>query len=283
MTWRNNLKKIEKLIMGAVVLLCAGVLLLCGCGEENREEGEGTVTESAAGKAAQSAAKAGGGNILLPALKVAEPVPGGQENPAGALQDLGSKMMVRIMAGNLIGSGIIVRSDEEELWIATAGHVLAGMEDVATVEFRDGYCVEASDRMMGQETDLAILKISRESLLEEAGDDDSGERIDHGLNYCSVLLDQDRYDAATAGDRVIAMGSYTGVGEDAYAGILTQEYVYAVDFEAHMMLAQVPVKPGMSGGGLFDEQGYLLGILCGSSEDGEVAAAPLIALLAMLE
>lgn len=203
----------------------------------------------------------------------------GLENPAGELQDRCSGMMVRITAGNLQGSGVILRDDGRELLIVTAGHVLDQADGGADVEFRDGFRVRTEVYQRAEEADLAVLRIPRDSLLEAAED---GSVRDHGEDYLCCPVDQDAYDEVRVGDVVIAMGSYTGVAEDAYAGTLTEDYIYAEDFDTYMMLAQVPVKAGMSGGGLFDEQGRLLGILCGVSEDGEVAAAPLIAVLAML-
>lgn len=201
------------------------------------------------------------------------------ENPAGELQDRCSGMMVRITAGNLVGSGVILQDDGKEILIATAGHVLDRAEGAVEIEFRDGFRVQTGDYQLAEDADLAILRVPRNSLLEEA---ENGGKRDHGEEYLCCTVDQDAYDSAYVGDVVIAMGSYTGVAEDAYAGTMAEDYVYVQDFGAYMMLAQTPVKPGMSGGGLFDEQGHLLGILCGVSEDGEVAAAPLIALLAML-
>lgn len=201
------------------------------------------------------------------------------ENPAGELQDRCSGMMVRITAGNLVGSGVILQDDGVDILIATAGHVLDQAEETVEVEFRDGFRVWTGEWQLAETADLAILLIPRKSLLEEA---ENGSLRDHGEEYLRCAVDKDAYDSACVGDVVIAMGSYTGVAEDAYAGTLTGDYVHAQDFGAYMMLAQTPVKPGMSGGGLFDERGHLLGILCGVSEDGEVAAAPLIALLAML-
>jgi hypothetical protein len=39
----------------------------------------------------------------------------------------------------------------------------------------------------------------------------------------------------------------------------------------------------MSGGGLVDAKGHLIGILCGVSDDDEVAVAPLLSLMALEE
>ena len=49
-----------------------------------------------------------------------------------------------------------------------------------------------------------------------------------------------------------------------------------------MMWVRAEGKPGMSGGGLFDRQGRLLGILSGENGQGEVAAVPLSLILAQM-
>ncbi len=245
--------------------------------EENRE----TASESQDkdGQRTQDNQESIMGTEVCEQIHAASLLETGLDNPAGELQDRCSGMMVRITAGNLQGSGVILRDDGRELLIITAGHVLDQAENGADIEFRDGFRVRTEVYQRAEEADLAVLRIPRDSLLETSED---GSVRDHGDGYLCCTVDQDAYDEVRVGDVVIAMGSYTGVAEDAYAGTLTEDYVYAEDFDAYMMLAKVPVKAGMSGGGLFDEQGRLLGILCGVSEDEEVAVAPLISVLAML-
>ncbi len=304
--WGN---RITRRAMAKIVYIALGMaLLLSGCGGGMQGTGENIESAAEGGKSDTLLTKESSGNLaeagkngtadMQDNEETATKNPGstlglenceqisaaplletGPENPAGELQDRCSGMMVRITAGNLQGSGVILRDDGRELLIVTAGHVLDQAEGGADIEFRDGFRVRTDLYQRAEEADLAVLRIPRDSLLEMAED---GSVRDHGEDYLCCPVDQNAYDGVRVGDVVIAMGSYTGVAEDAYAGTLTEDYVYAEDFGAYMMLAQVPVKAGMSGGGLFDEQGRLLGILCGVSEDEEVAVAPLIAVLAML-
>jgi S1-C subfamily serine protease len=46
------------------------------------------------------------------------------------------------------------------------------------------------------------------------------------------------------------------------------------DYGQYMIWADVQIHAGMSGGGLFDSEGYLVGILSGGSDDGQTAAVP---------
>ena len=274
-----------------VYIALAIALLLPGCGVALDEPGTVEITEATETiettaeskqddfRETEGLLESGPREEIFTKIRQADLLEKDLENPAGELQVRCSGMMVRITAGNLVGSGVILQDDGLDILIATAGHVLDRAEGIVEIEFRDGFRVQTGEYQLAAEADLAILRVPRNSLLEET---ENGSLRDHGEEYLRCAVDQDAYDGVSVGDVVIAMGSYTGVAEDAYAGTMAEDYVYVQDFGAYMMLAQTPVKPGMSGGGLFDEQGNLLGILCGVSEDGEVAAAPLIALLAML-
>lgn len=214
----------------------------------------------------------------LPVLRETDLITGdGADNPAGLLQETCANAMVKVQAGSLSGSGVIVASDRKYLWIATAGHVLDRTDAAVKITFADGLETETVKLQRAENQDLAILRVSRIALVEKDGDRED----DHGLEYRRAILDQDAFDAMKDGDLAIAMGSRNGAGEDAYAGVISQDYVYLEDFGAHMIVAQVQVTPGMSGGGLFDSKGRLLGILCGVSEDGEVAVCPVLNVMAM--
>jgi S1-C subfamily serine protease len=55
------------------------------------------------------------------------------------------------------------------------------------------------------------------------------------------------------------------------------------DYGQYMIWADAEVRPGMSGGGLLDQEGRLIGILSGGSQDGELAAVPLSLILQFME
>lgn len=257
------------------VFLTAAILFLiiaAGCGENGMETG--ALNQGTEGADLETGTTAQKDEKEYPPIGIMDLIQGeNMDNPAGMLQDASHNVMVRIQAGDLIGSGVIYQSDERTVWIATAGHVLDHVAEAAVITFVDGYVAETKRFYRAENKDLAILEIARTDLVEDG--------TDHGAEYRSAVFSQETYDNAASGDLVIAMGSKSGVGEDAYAGVLTQDYVWLEDFEGYMMLADVMVKPGMSGGGLFDAQGNLLGILCGVAEDGEVAVVPIISLMAM--
>ena len=195
-----------------------------------------------------------------------------EENLAGKLQEQAAGMMVQIVAEGLLGSGVIYEADEDKLYIATAGHVLHKAEETVWITFVDGLSVLSSEYWRMEQEDLAFIAVPLTSIPKESL-----------KQYYKVNIDKESFDKIKAKDRVIAMGSKTGVAKEAYEGRLVENWVYVESFQQYMMLANVELSEGMSGGGLYDSQGHFLGVLCGKNEDGEVAVLPLSVLQAAFE
>lgn len=255
---------------GMLVILC--LLSLTGCNQNSGETSPDVwQTQSEEEKFSYS-----------PILRLEEMEIQDADDPAGILQRQSDSAMVKIIAGNLAGSGVLYDADDEYLWIVTAQHVLEQAGENVQVTFADGFQTNTDLIIRSKTYDLAYLKVRREALMEELiADSGKTQRLDHGENYRLASVSKEAYDKVGRGDMVIAMGSKSGIGEDAYAGMLLQDYAYVKDFDAYLMVADVLVTPGMSGGGLFDARGNLLGIICGVAEDGEVAVAPLLGIMTM--
>lgn len=260
---------------GALLLILIQLLLLCpGCGrqepaqdiqleERDGQEADGSVSTTLPSEdtTVQLIAKAH-------LLEWGDPE---TENLAGMLQDICGGMMVRLTAGKYVGSGILYREEENFLVIVTAAHVLADAADGVQITFVDGWETKAVEFSVSELADLAVVRIP----FTEIPQDRLGK-------YLLANVDKSSYEAIKAGDGCIVMGSRSGVAEDAYEGIVLEPWIYMEDYEQYMIWVSAPGKPGMSGGGLFDRRGRLLGILSGRSEDGEWAVVPLAMLLAEL-
>ena len=262
---------------GPVLLILMLFVLVCvGCGQQEKLRGKLTAgereqwaeSESAVGTALPQEGETARSAAVAPLLEWEDSE---TENLAGMLQDTCGGMMVQLTAGGFMGSGVICGADEDGLVIVTAGHVLADAAEAVQVTFVDGWETETVDFSLSKLSDLAILKVPFEEI--------PAKRLE---KYMTANVDKSSYDSLRAGDGCIVMGSRSGVAEDAYEGTVLDTWIYMEDYGQYMSWVKAAGKPGMSGGGLFDRRGHLLGILSGVSEEGEWAVVPLAMVLAEL-
>ena len=170
------------------------------------------------------------------------------------------KSLVQIQAGDLLGSGVIYEEDEKSLLIATAGHVLTHTNGEILVTFPDGTQVTATEAETVGSCDLAFVWVDKEKL--------SGETWKVCL---PVHTDRNVFDTLKEYDDVWMYGGETGMPVYAF---VVDPWIYVEDFGQNMLLLQGLAEPGMSGGGVFSEDGVFMGIICGADEEGKVAAVP---------
>lgn len=170
------------------------------------------------------------------------------------------KSLVQIQAGDLLGSGVIYEEDEKSLLIATAGHVLTHTNGEILVTFPGGTQVTATEAETVGSCDLAFVWVDKEKL--------SGETWKVCL---PVHTDRNVFDTLKEYDDVWMYGGETGMPVYAF---VVDPWIYVEDFGQNMLLLQGLAEPGMSGGGVFSEDGVFLGIICGADEEGKVAAVP---------
>lgn len=243
--------------------------VLAGCGGRTEPEGMEEQKSTEEAKDTMEPEKAG---ELLTALNRMEPLQfenPDNENLAAMLQEAGSGMMVQLQAGNLLGSGVICGVEKDKLLILTAAHVLEKAEGFVLVIFADGASVSTDEFECFERVDFAAVRVA------------GGDIPEDSLEKCICAnVDKESFDTATTGTGCIAMGSRSGVAEEAYEGIILDHWIYMEDYGQYMMWVKAEGMPGMSGGGLFDRQGHFLGILSGGNEDGELAVVPLSLILA---
>lgn len=242
------------LVLMHFLLVCAG----CGRQEWFQEEENGAEKETK-----ETAVLA-----VAPLLEWQDP---DTENLAGLLQKNCGGMMVQLTAGQYMGSGVICGEEEDFLVIVTAAHVLADAAGGVQVTFVDDLAVDTEDFSISEQMDLAVVRVP----LEEIPEDRFGK-------YLAANLDKSSYEQLQAQDGCIVMGCKSGVAEEAYEGIVLNPWIYMEDYGQHMIWVSAYGKSGMSGGGLFDRRGHLLGILSGRSEDDEWTVVPLALVFQML-
>ena len=145
------------------------------------------------------------------------------------------------------GSGVILSADG---YIITNNHVIEGASSI-TVRTYDGTEYPATLIGTDSQTDIAVLKIEAEGLTP------------------AVIGDSD---SVAVGDYVLAVGNPLGT----LGGTVTDGIVSALDRDITvngqnmtLMQTNAAVSPGNSGGGLFNANGELIGILNAKSADSE--------------
>ena len=176
--------------------------------------------------------------------------------------DLLREPTVMITVGESRASGVIVGKDEECITIATVAHLMSGY-DQGIITFCNGktgfgdvfYCNEADD--------ICLLKIAREDMTKEFVDTLSVAKIDTA-----------RYDSLETDDEVFLAGSQVGVAANVLPLTFKTKDYYVPEFDSYYMYLYGDVFPGMSGSGLYDKDGYLIGLLAGGSETSEALCIP---------
>ena len=150
------------------------------------------------------------------------------------------------------GSGVITAIDKDEgsATIVTCEHVVSGNEDSIYILLFDSYKPIKATYIGGvREKDIAVLKIYS-----------SSEVSSSSAVACSV--GNSMY--LTYGNPVLAVGNPIAGGFDTSFGIVrkAQTLVTVPSVGVERVIAiDVPINSGNSGGGLFNEQGELVGIV----------------------
>lgn len=173
--------------------------------------------------------------------------------------------IVRIDMGNVYGSGVIFRLTSDGVIIATNRHVLEyWREDVGVIRFPQGFYVSARALGSSQDCDVGFLKV------------ENGEfGIETLLMLRSVPTDEKIYAALSEGDAAFCLGADQSAGEMVYQEAVVGETARYIDtFGGEMLYLHGFAKEGMSGGGIFDGYGHLIGLLAGGTWQNEVAGVP---------
>lgn len=173
--------------------------------------------------------------------------------------------IVRVDMGNAYGSGVIFRLTEDGVIIATNRHVLEyWREDVGVIWFPQGFYVSAQALGSAQDCDVGFLKVESSELGMETL-----------LTLRDVSVDEKIYTALSEGDAAFCLGADRTAEEIIYQEASVGETGRYIDiFDGEMLYLHGFAKEGMSGGGIFDGYGHLIGLLAGGTWHNEVAGVP---------
>lgn len=171
------------------------------------------------------------------------------------------QVTVQIKGPKYLGSGVVWAAEEGMLVIATAAHVTEDNSPL-TVQFGSGDPLEARLYHASDRVDVAFLKVSLEDVRRQE------------IIWRTARQDKESCDGLEAGEQLLIMGSIEESADRIYSGSVTEPWIYLEDFDNYMLLGHAYAIPGVSGGGVFTQDGILVGILCGGSEADEIAVLP---------
>ncbi len=163
---------------------------------------------------------------------------------------------------SMVGSGVILAVTKDYIDIATARHVV---EETARplVYFYDGSLAYGSVWAYGKQNDVAFVRVEAAEMTQGIG-----ETI-QPVKYA----DNEYYDAIQPETKIFMLGSVSEVSDTVLTGKVKETELYIELFGNDMLICDVPVTGGMSGGGTFHTDGRLLGIIVGTSDVDTVNVA----------
>ncbi len=154
------------------------------------------------------------------------------------------------------GSGVILEITDEYIDIATAAHVVE-LTAEPVVYFYDGSLAYGRVLAYGKESDVAFVRVETDGL--QGNISESVQEV----KYCSV----EEYNQTEEGENVFCTGSVVKVADETVYGQIAQKERFVELFQNDMLICNMTVDGGMSGGGVYNTKGQLLGIIVGTGEN----------------
>ena len=162
------------------------------------------------------------------------------------------------------GSGIIIRQEDNTLYIATNNHVVSGASTL-TVQFADDSTASAEIRGTDANDDLAVISVDMSTLTDET----------KAAIKVATLGDST---ALSVGDSAIAIGNALGYGQSVTTGVISalNREVTGTDettgqqITEYLIQTDAAINPGNSGGALLNVNGEVIGINSSKYSDTSV-------------
>lgn len=184
-----------------------------------------------------------------------------EADPAAAYENV-KNSVVRLDMGTAHGSGVIYRMTSDAVIIATNRHVLEYWDETSgVVWFPQGYFVDAAALGSASESDVGFLRVENEELGYETL-----------MTLRSVCTDEVPFIDKDARIEGFCVGADRREQEPVFhEAVLEREERYIALFQSDMLYGHGFAREGMSGGGIFDSHGRLLGLLAGGTYQNEIA------------
>ena len=156
----------------------------------------------------------------------------------------GGRGSIRLEETTSVGSGIIIKQTDTELYIVTNNHVVENATNLS-VTFVDDQTYEATLIGTDETNDLAVISVSIGNISSDT------------LSQISVAQLGDS-DSLQVGEQVVAIGNALGYGQSVTAGIVSA--LNRVVGTSTYIQTDATINPGNSGGALLNASGQVIGI-----------------------
>ena len=184
--------------------------------------------------------------------------------------------VLQVFCGDYRASGVVWEITEEEVTVVSSGHLLKNGETCEVLCYAGIYYEARVDRIL-EDCDVGFAVIETEALKED------------GVELTEVRLCGRGMDELVRGEELAVYGSMDYAAGNFVKGYLV-EAEREIQFDGYesaqkLMVCEIvqdtgTVDAGMSGSGVFDRQGRLLGILSGGDGETGFAAVPVWEILA---
>lgn len=161
-------------------------------------------------------------------------------------QDADRSVVVTVSCGGIQGSGVIYKITEHTISILSVKHILSAGTKVF-VTFQDGNMICGEVTYLSEQHDFGFAEIETKSLSKS-----QLKKITEVQKDMNTTLDKNEKIYCLVTDADKNLQRLDGI-------FLTEEFV--PDVNDTVLITDCIVSHGMSGGGLFNEQGIFMGIL----------------------
>lgn len=156
--------------------------------------------------------------------------------------------VVEIACGSLHGSGVVMKFENSKVYVLTNAHVISGAHTPAVRFYGEDEYYDGETIGYNSFYDVAVVTVSYTP-----------------KNKVYDLDGSDFYSPTrefSDGDHVVAIGNAMGMGISAYDGIISRksDILKYGDKLVPVTRTTAAINAGMSGGALFDSEGYFIGL-----------------------
>ena len=146
------------------------------------------------------------------------------------------------------GSGVIVATDEDEIFILTNYHVVQGTTELS-VKFIDEESYDAKIKGISERKDIAVVSVSKKNMKKET------------LEKIKVAT-LGNSDELKVGNGIIAIGNSLGYGQSVTTGVVSalNREIKTDSNTQSMIQIDAAINGGNSGGALLNSKGEVVGI-----------------------